>query len=60
VNWLLAAIDGHAKNYPLFLGPGGFAMTLLYDILSAAPAMETGAFRHRELRLALSVGQGRH
>ena len=60
VNWILAAIDGHAKNYSLFLGPGGFAMTPLYDILSAAPAMEAGAFRHRELRLAMSVGRRRH
>lgn len=60
VNWVLAAIDGHAKNYSLFLGPGGFAMTPLYDILSAAPAMETGAFRHKELRLAMSVGRRRH
>ena len=60
VNWVLAAIDGHAKNYSLFLGPGGFAMTPLYDILSAAPAMGTGAFRHKELRLAMSVGRRRH
>lgn len=60
VNWVLAAIDGHAKNYSLFLGPGGFAMTPLYDILSAAPAMKTGAFRHKELRLAMSVGRRRH
>lgn len=60
VNWVLAAIDGHAKNYSLFLGPGGFAMTPLYDILSAAPAMETGVFRHKELRLAMSVGKRRH
>lgn len=60
VNWLLAAIDGHAKNYSIFLGPGGFQMTPLYDILSAAPAMTTGAFRHKELRLAMSVGRRRH
>lgn len=60
VNWLLAAIDGHAKNYSVFLGPGGFRMTPLYDILSAAPAMGSGAFRHRELRLAMSVGRRRH
>jgi serine/threonine-protein kinase HipA len=60
VNWVLAAIDGHAKNYSVFLGPGGFAMTPLYDILSAAPAMQTGTFRHRELRLAMSVGRRRH
>jgi len=60
VNWVLAAIDGHAKNYSLFLGPGGFSMTPLYDILSAAPAMETASFRNRELRLAMSVGRRRH
>lgn len=60
VNWVLAAIDGHAKNYSLFLGPGGFGMTPLYDILSAAPAVEKGAFRHKELRLAMSVGRRRH
>lgn len=60
VNWVLAAIDGHSKNYSLFLGPGGFSMTPLYDILSAAPAMETGTFRNRELRLAMSVGRRRH
>ena len=60
VNWVLAAIDGHAKNYSLFLGPGGFRMTPLYDILSAAPAVAAGAFRHRELRLAMSVGRRRH
>lgn len=60
VNWLLAAIDGHAKNYSLFLGPGGFRMTPLYDILSAAPAMASGAFRHRDLRLAMSAGRRRH
>lgn len=60
VNWLLAAIDGHAKNYSVFLGPGGYRMTPLYDILSAAPAMRQGAFRHSELRLAMSVGRRRH
>lgn len=60
VNWILAAIDGHAKNYSVFLEPGGFRMTPLYDILSAAPAMTIGAFRHRELRLAMSVGRRRH
>lgn len=60
VNWILAAIDGHAKNYSLFLGPGGFRMTPLYDILSAAPAMALDAFRRKELRLAMAVGNRRH
>ena len=36
--WLLAAGDGHAKNYSVFLSPGGsYAMTPLYDIISFWP-----------------------
>ena len=39
--WLLAAIDGHAKNFSIFLRPREqFALTPLYDILSAHPLME--------------------
>jgi len=42
--WLLAAIDGHAKNVSLSLGAGGaFRLTPLYDILSAYPVMGRGA-----------------
>jgi serine/threonine-protein kinase HipA len=41
--WLLAAIDGHAKNFSIFLGPGGsFQMTPLYDVLSAWPIIGNG------------------
>jgi serine/threonine-protein kinase HipA len=33
--WLMAASDGHAKNYSLFIGPGdAYAMTPLYDVIS--------------------------
>ncbi|MCW1935076.1 HipA domain-containing protein [Pararhodobacter zhoushanensis] len=35
-------------------------MTPLYDILSAAPAMASKTFRHKELRLAMSVGRRNH
>lgn len=36
--WLLAAPDGHAKNFSLFLEPlGRFRLTPFYDILSAWP-----------------------
>jgi serine/threonine-protein kinase HipA len=42
--WLLAAIDGHAKNVSLALGAGGtFRLTPLYDVLSAYPVMGKGA-----------------
>ncbi|MCP9917463.1 type II toxin-antitoxin system HipA family toxin [Cyanobium sp. ATX 6F1] len=42
--WLLAAIDGHAKNFSLMLGAGGaFRLTPLYDVISAYPVIGRGA-----------------
>ncbi len=33
--WLIGATDGHAKNFSLFLRPGGgFKLTPFYDVLS--------------------------
>ena len=41
--WLMAATDGHAKNFSIFLQRGGgFHMTPLYDVLSAWPITGTG------------------
>ena len=40
--WLLAATDGHAKNFSIFLRRDGYAMTPLYDVLSAWPIIGTG------------------
>ncbi|WP_116743457.1 HipA domain-containing protein [Janthinobacterium sp. 78] len=41
--FLLAAIDGHAKNYSIFLQRGDdYEMTPLYDILSAWPYIGNG------------------
>ena len=41
--WLLAATDGHAKNFSVFLLPEGrFRMTPLYDVISLWPAIGTG------------------
>lgn len=38
--WLLAAPDGHAKNYAIAMLPGAeYQMTPLYDILSAWPVI---------------------
>lgn len=38
--WLLAAIDGHAKNFSLRLeARGGFRLAPLYDVVSAWPAI---------------------
>jgi serine/threonine-protein kinase HipA len=38
--WLLAATDGHAKNFSIFLEPGGkHRLTPFYDVLSAWPVI---------------------
>src|SRR5438094_688749 len=40
VFWMLAAIDGHAKNFSVFLLPlGAYKLALRYDILSAYPVL---------------------
>lgn len=41
--WMLCATDGHAKNFSLFLRPGGrYQLTPLYDVLSAHPVLGDG------------------
>lgn len=41
--WMLCATDGHAKNFSLFLRPGGrYQLTPLYDVLSAYPVLGDG------------------
>ncbi|MGE4242680.1 type II toxin-antitoxin system HipA family toxin [Ramlibacter sp.] len=62
--WMLAAVDGHAKNFSLAIEPGGrFHLTPLYDVLSAWPIVGNGAhmIHFRRLRLAMAVrGQNAH
>lgn len=56
--WLLAAPDGHAKNFSLFLKRGGrYALTPVYDVLSAWPVVGTGAgtLDYRRITLAMAV-----
>jgi serine/threonine-protein kinase HipA len=55
--WLLAAIDGHAKNFSVFLTPGGFTLTPLYDVMSAAPYPQ---FSPQKVKLAMAIGDNRH
>lgn len=60
VFWLLGATDGHAKNFSIFLQPGGrFSLTPLYDIMSSQPAMDAGQLRKNQFRLANRVGNSR-
>ncbi|MSP88603.1 MAG: type II toxin-antitoxin system HipA family toxin [Alphaproteobacteria bacterium] len=59
--WLLCATDGHAKNFSIFLNPGGrFAMTPLYDVISAQPAIDRGEIRRTRIKLATAIGDNRH
>lgn len=56
--WLLAATDGHAKNFSVFLLPGGrYRMTPLYDVISLWPAVGIAANQvpWREAKLAFAV-----
>ncbi len=60
VFWLLGATDGHAKNFSIFLQPGGrFSLTPFYDVMSSQPAMDAGQLRKNQFRLANRVGNSR-
>jgi len=62
--WLLAAPDGHAKNFSVSIERGGrFRMTPLYDIMSAYPVMGHGnsLIPPEKLKLAMAfTGKNRH
>lgn len=59
--WLLGATDGQAKNFSIFLQPGGrFRLAPLYDVMSAQPAVHAGQLRKNKMKLAVAVGQKRH
>lgn len=60
VFYLLAAIDGHAKNFSLRWGHTGFELAPLYDILSAQPMVDNGKFQIEKLKMALAIGDNRH
>jgi len=56
--WMLCATDGHAKNFSLFLRPGGqYQLTPLYDVLSAYPVLGEGPARisPKRARMAMAV-----
>ena len=60
----MAATDGHAKNFSVFLLPGGrYRMTPLYDVLSAWPVTGRGPRQldANRLKLAMAVkGKNTH
>ena len=62
--WMLAATDGHAKNFSIFLQPEGtYRLTPLYDVLSAWPIIGRGPnhLDPKKASLAMSLlGKNRH
>jgi len=61
VLWLLGATDGHAKNFSIFLSPGGrYRMTPIYDVMSLQPEYAAQRIRRNEFRMAMAVGEHRH
>jgi serine/threonine-protein kinase HipA len=62
--WMLAATDGHAKNFSIYhRRGGGFGLTPLYDILSTWPVVGKRADQLdiRELKLAMALrGKNAH
>jgi serine/threonine-protein kinase HipA len=56
--WLMAATDGHAKNYSIFLHSGdAYTATPLYDVLSIFPYVgpKPNQFTWRKAELALAL-----
>ena len=58
VFWLLAAVDGHAKNFSLFHERGGtYRLTPFYDVLSAWPIIGRGVNKidWQKAKMAMAV-----
>jgi serine/threonine-protein kinase HipA len=56
--WMLCAIDGHAKNFSLFLEAGGrYRLTPRYDVISAFPMLGNarGKLPPKKAKMAMAV-----
>ena len=56
--WMLAAPDGHAKNFSIAIGSQGrFWLTPLYDVMSAWPVIGKGAreFQWHKVKMAMAL-----
>lgn len=56
--WLLAASDGHAKNFSVSINEGGhFQLTPLYDVLSAWPIIgnQANQIPYQRAKLAMAI-----
>ena len=53
---LFRSIDGHAKNFSIYLLPGGgFRMTPLYDVMSAYPLIAKKELHTKQMKMAMSI-----
>lgn len=58
--WLLGAIDGHAKNFSIFLLPGGsYSLTPVYDVMSAYPLLAKRQIEPQKMKMAMAL-RGKH
>lgn len=54
--WLLGGIDGHAKNFSIFLKQRGrFELTPLYDVISAYPLAEKRQIEYQDMKMAMAL-----
>ncbi len=62
--WLLAATDGHAKNFSIFIERNGaFQLTPIYDVISALPIIGRGTNKLplQKVKMAMAIrGKSKH
>jgi serine/threonine-protein kinase HipA len=58
--WLLAATDGHAKNFSIFHRRNGYGLTPCYDVISAWPVIGSKArqLQPQKVRMAMAMRTG--
>jgi len=57
VFWLLAALDGHAKNFSIALQQGGgYMLTPLYDVLSFWPVIGNAPNKQNKFKATMAMG----
>jgi len=61
VFWFLAATDGHAKNFSIFLQRAGYELTPFYDVLSAWPVIGKKArqLQPQKVKMAMAMRSGK-
>ena len=60
VLWFLAATDGHAKNFSIFLQREGYELTPFYDVLSAWPVIgkKSRQLQPQKVKMAMAMRTG--